>query len=170
MRIGLCFILVIGLFIITPALAQDAGTSQATSFGVDAVHMPAPKLTAFEQELLDTQKALLDAMKRGDAAYVSNVIANDFMAITANGDPGGKGELVEYASPHKGEKARPEPIFYDFKVVQLADNAGVVTYNVVFPAHLERYQHLSDTWVKEGNQWKLKFQQTTLNLWSAHDL
>jgi hypothetical protein len=29
---------------------------------------------------------------------------------------------------------------------------------------------LSDTWVKQGGQWKLKFQQSTLNLWSSHDL
>jgi hypothetical protein len=168
LRICLSIFLVAGAFV--PVQAQGAASPQATSFNIDAVHMPEPKLTAFEQQLLDTQKALLDAMKRGDAAYVSNAIANDFVAITANGDPGGKGELVEYASPHKDEKAKPEPIFYDFKIVQLADNAGVVTYNVVFPSHIERYQHLSDTWVREGNQWKLKFQQTTLNLWSAHDL
>jgi len=37
-------------------------------------------------------------------------------------------------------------------------------------APLERYQHLSDTWVEQSGAWKLKFQQSTLNLWSAHDL
>ena len=83
-------------------------------------------------------------------------------------DSGGKGEVVENAAPHK--EAKEAPIFYDFNVLTLADNAGVVTYNVVFPSRIERYQHLSDTWVKENGQWKLKFQQTTLNLWSAHDL
>jgi hypothetical protein len=167
MELRLCLV-ILCVSVITPVFAQNS--NQTSSFGIDAVHMPEPKLTAFEKELLDTQKALLDAMKRGDTAYVSNAIANDFMVITANGDPGSKGELVEAAVPAKDQKEKPQPIFYDFKIVQLSDNAGVVTYNVVFPSHIERYQHLSDTWVKEGNQWKLKFQQTTLNLWSAHDL
>jgi hypothetical protein len=76
--------------------------------------------------------------------------------------------VVENAAPRK--EAKEAPMFYDFNVVTLADNAGVVTYNVVLPSHIERYQHLSDTWVKENGEWKLKFQQTTLNLWSAHDL
>lgn len=153
-----------------PLLAQNPTPAPAAQPAIDAVHMPEPKLTAFERELLDAQKALFAAIKRGDTAYVSNAVANDFVAITANGDPGGKGEVVEAAVPAKGQKEKPQPLFYDFKVVQLSDNAGVVTYNVVFPSHIERYQHLSDTWVKEGSQWKLKFQQTTLNLWSAHDL
>jgi hypothetical protein len=47
----------------------------------------------------------------------------------------------------------------------------VVTYKAVFPgSELDKYQHLSDSWVKQNGQWKLKFQQSTLNLWSAHDL
>lgn len=170
MKLQIVLDILLGAVVLMPVQAQSAGSGQASWTAIDAVHMPAVKVTAFEQELLDTQKALLDAIKRGDTAYVSNAIANNFVAITANGDPGGKGELVEAAVPAKDQKEKPQPIFYDFKVVQISDNAGVVTYNVVFPSHIERYQHLSDTWVKEGNQWKLKFQQTTLNLWSAHDL
>jgi hypothetical protein len=171
MKLKISLIVLLSAAVLLPAEAQIAGSGQASSSSaIDAFHMQQPPLTPFQQQLLDTQKALLDAIKRGDTAFVSNAVANDFVAITANGDPGGKGELVEAAAPAKGQAAKPQPLFYDFKVVQLSDNAGVVTYNVVFPSHIERYQHLSDTWVKEGNQWKLKFQQTTLNLWSAHDL
>lgn len=150
------------------SFAQSGSESAGSQSAIDGYHMDQPKLSAFEQELLSNQKAFLDAMKRGDSAYVSNAIANDFVVIGANGESAGKGDLLENATPHKeNQKA---PLFYDFKVIQLADNAGVVTYDVVRPAHIERYQHLSDTWVKENGQWKLKFQQTTLNLWSAHDL
>jgi len=170
LRLRVFLVVLIAILAVIPVVAQNSGSGQESSAAIDAVHMPEPKLSPFEKELLDTQKALLDAMKRGDKAYVSNAVANDFVAITVNGDPGGKGELLDLANPSKDQKEKPQPIFYDFKVVQLSDNAGVVTYNVVFPSHIERYQHLSDTWVKEGNQWKLKFQQTTLNLWSAHDL
>lgn len=148
--------------------AQTPPPASGSQSAIDAYHMEQPKLSAFAEDLLNTQKAFLEAMKRGDAAYVSGAIANDFVVITANGDSVGKGELVEYAAPHKDAKA--VPMFYDFEVLQLSDNTGLVTYKVVFPQHIERYQHLSDTWVKENGQWKLRFQQTTLNLWSAHDL
>ena len=154
--------------VLAATIASFAQTNPQDTSAIDARHMDQPKLTAFEQDLLDTQKTFLDAIKRGDSAAVEKAVANDFVIISANGDSGGKGEIVEAASPHK--EGKEAPIFYDFQVLQLADNAGVVTYNVVFPTHIERYQHLSNTWVKEGSQWKLKFQQTTLNLWSAHDL
>ena len=134
--------------VLVPSFAQSASQSPGPQQAIDAYHMDQPKLSAFQQDLLSNQKAFLDAMKRGDSAYVSNAIANA-------------------TPPKENQKA---PLFYEFKVIQLADNAGIVTYDVVRPAHIERYQHLSDTWVKENGQWKLKFQQTTLNLWSAHDL
>ena len=154
--------------VLVPSFAQSTSQSPGPQQAIDAYHMDQPKLSAFQQDLLSNQKAFLDAMKRGDSAYVSNAIANDFVLIGPNGDSAGKGDLLENATPPKeNQKA---PLFYEFKVIQLAEEAGIVTYDVVRPAHIERYQHLSDTWVKENGQWKLKFQQTTLNLWSAHDL
>jgi hypothetical protein len=122
-----------------------------------------------QQELINTQRAFLGAMERGDAEYVKNAVADDFMVIETNGDSSGKRELVH--GVHSPEHPGPAPILYDFKVVQLDSDCAVVSYNAVFHGtQLDRYQHLSDTWVKHGGQWKLKFQQTTLNLWSAHDL
>ena len=127
--------------------------------------------SAFGQELLSTQKAFLDAMERGDADYVRSAVADDVMVIGTNGDSGGKSELVHGATPQKSEKAEPKPILYDFKVVQLDSDSGVVIFNSVERgAPIDRYQHQSYTWVKQGGQWKLKFQQSTVNLWSAHDL
>jgi len=52
----------------------------------------------------------------------------------------------------------------------LNENAAVVTYNAVLPGEGARYQHLSNVWVKQGDQWKLKFQQSTPNLWSLGDI
>lgn len=122
-----------------------------------------------QQELIDTQKAFLDAQERGDAEYVRSAVADDFLAIETNGDSSGKRELVHGIHPPENSKAKPT--WYQFNVVQLDSDCAVVTYNAVFHgAPLDRYQHLSDTWVKQGGQWKLKFQQTTVNLWSAHDL
>lgn len=122
-----------------------------------------------QQELIDTQKAFLEALERGDAEYVRNAVADDYFAIETNGDSSGKRELVHGIKSPESSKAKPT--WYQFNVVQLDSDCAVVTYNAVFHGvPLDRYQHLSDTWVKQGGQWKLKFQQTTVNLWSAHDL
>jgi hypothetical protein len=122
-----------------------------------------------QQELISVQKAFLDAQQRGDAQYIKNAVADDFMLIETDGNNSGKADFVRDVQPP--EHPGLSPILYDFKVVQLDEGCVVVAYKAVFPgSHLERYQHLSGTWVKQAGQWKLKFQQSTLNLWSAHDL
>jgi hypothetical protein len=126
-------------------------------------------LSSVQQELIGVQKAFMDAQERGDAQYVKNAVADDFILIEADGNNTGKADFV--GDVHPPEHPGPSPILYDFNVVQLNEDCIVVAFKAVFPGRrLERYQHLSSTWVKEAGQWKLKFQQSTLNLWSAHDL
>jgi hypothetical protein len=130
---------------------------------------PQSNVSSLQQGLIGTQKAFQAAQERGDADYIKNAVADDFLSIETTGSSSGKRELVR--DIHPPEHAEPSPIFYDFGVVQLDDGCAVVTYKAVFPdSQLEKYQHVSDTWVKQAGQWKLKFQQSTLNLWSAHDL
>ena len=136
--------------------------------GAVPVSVPPETAASFRQELMNTQKAFLDAIDRGDADYVRNTVADNFMLIETNGDSSGKSELVQGV---KLERSGPKPILYDFNVVELDQDCAVVTYKAVFHgAPIDRYQHLSYTWVREAGQWKLKFQQATVNLWSAHDL
>ncbi len=150
------------------AFAQS-GTLPQVPAAAELAHPPQPKpLSAFAQQLIDTEKAFLDAIHRGDKNYVQNAVAEDFRVISTNGDTGNKAELVDYVHPSKHEGA--QPILYDFDVVPLSDTAAVVMFKIAEPGGYERYQHISNTWVKEGGQWKLKFEQVTLNLWSAHDL
>lgn len=164
MTIRIAVILMLGLALIVPMnsiAAQPTGS------------IPSPAASSatnpFQQQLIDTQKAFLDALRRGDAAYVRNAVANDFQLIAPNGDMADRSEILEYVHPPKDNK-EPEPILYDFKVVQLSDSAAVVTYNGVFPGSNHRYMRMSNTWVKDGDQWKLKFQQSTINLFSADDV
>lgn len=124
---------------------------------------------SIQQEMIDLQKAFVGAQDRGNAEYVKNALADDFTSIETNGGTSGKNEFVH--DIHPPERPGPSPILYDFKVVELDESCAVVTYQAVFPdSHMEKYQRLSDTWVKQDGKWKLKFQQTTLDLWSAHDL
>lgn len=113
------------------------------------------------------QKTLIAAQERGDAEYVKNAVADGFTGIESNGDITERAAFIQVG---QGAKPGQSPILYDFRVIQLDEGCAVVIYNAVFPGSpRERYQHMSDTWVNEDGHWKLKFQQTTLNLWSAHD-
>jgi hypothetical protein len=158
-----CSVLTIACVVLTMTTVALAGEAP-----VNTPHQ-APAASAFDQELINTEKAFLDAVERGDSEYVKNTVADDFMVIETTGDSSGKAELVHSVRPP--QKPEPKPFLYQFHVVQLDSDCAVVTYNaVIHGAPIDRYQHLSDTWVKQGGQWKLKFQQTTVNLWSAHDL
>lgn len=137
-----------------PGSAQGKSTEQADA-------------SASDQELVALQKAFLAAQERGDAEYVKNAVATGFTAIETNGETADRAEFIRVRPEEKPAEA---PMLYDFRVIQLGENCAVVTYNGVFSSNLrERYQHVSDVWVNEDGHWKLKFQQITLNIWSAHD-
>lgn len=142
--------------------------SGMAAFLQDAAAQQSPQ-SSIRQQMIDLQKAFVEAQERGDAEYVKSVLADDFTSIETNGGTSGKDDLVR--DIHPPERPGPSPILYDFKVIELDDACAVVAYNAVFPdSHLDRYQHLSNTWAKRNGKWQMVFQQRTLNLWSAHDL
>jgi hypothetical protein len=123
-------------------------------------------VTAFEQQRIDQQKQLLQAMETKNRAAVDRAVAEDFQGIEINGDFYDKDEVVEAARNGMPEQTRA----YDFRVVKLTNDSAVVTYNLIVPGEHPRYRHMADTWAKVEGQWKLKFRQITPNLWSAADL
>ena len=160
MRIRLMYASMLAVSLTFPLLTRAAYAASA-----------AESVSVFDQSMITTEKDLLEALEHGDVAYVQNAVADDFVSIGTNGDSGDKAEMVGAARhPAAPEHKQPKPILYEFKVVQLNDSAAVVTYNAVLPGSNPRYQHISSTWVKQGEQWKLKFEQATPNLWSAMDL
>jgi len=163
------FLVVLTCSALSLPLGARSRAAQAQAATRDTSVSGLKPLSALEQNLIDMQKAFLDAIERGDAAYVKNAVSDDFLLIGPSGDVGDKAELVDGIHPKKTSAATP--ILYDFKIIPLNESAAVITYNAVLPhRNPERYQHLSYTWVKQDGVWKLKFRQTTLNLWSAHDL
>jgi len=128
---------------------------------------PAPKpLSPFELELVDNEKQFMQALQEKNVAYVSQAVSDDFKGIATNGGFYEKDELVGAAQEGLPKDFR----IYDLRVVRVGDSCAVVAYNQIVPRAHPRYRHMSDTWTKDGGKWKLKFQQTTPNLWSATDL
>ncbi|HWZ83161.1 MAG TPA: nuclear transport factor 2 family protein [Terriglobales bacterium] len=128
--------------------------------------MPSSKeLSPFEQELVSNQNQFMQAMADKNVTYVSQSVAQDFRGVGNNGDYYDRDEVVDgaHGGTPKGQR------MYDLVVVPVGADCAVVSYNLVVPGSRIRYRHMSDTWAKDNGKWKLKFQQLTINLFSATD-
>ena len=135
-------------------------------FPVAFAQMPSPKVSAFEQEVLNAEAQLTQALQEKNVAYVEQAVASDFAGVALNGDSFDRSEIVEAAREGISKDRRT----YEVEVVKMADDCAVVSYSEIMPGDHPRYRHVSDSWVKQGGTWKLKFQQRTPRLWSALDL
>lgn len=136
-----------------------AGTGQANA--------PASPRTALEQTLMDCEKGFIEAAKKGDVAFFKRTLADDFSFVEFDGQLYTRQEMLDEFSSG-GFDLMP----YEMKVISAGDGVAIVTYNVVLrvPASEDqgpppRYQHFSTVWVKQGDAWKMKFQQRTANHW-----
>jgi hypothetical protein len=123
--------------------------------------------TEFEQTLISAEKGFIDAAKKGNVAFFKQTLTSDFSFVSYDGQLYGRQDMIDqYTQP--GTDVLP----YEMKVVSAGDSVAIVTYNVVFrvpPAEDQgpppRYQHFTTVWVKQGDAWKMKFQQMTSAHW-----
>ena len=123
-----------------------------------------------QQTLIDAQQRAANAEIKKDAAFFAHALAEDFTEVDPNGDTSDRDDFVKGIS----DSDITNILLYNFKLVPLNDGAAVLTYDRVIlrtkrDFGSRRYQHVSSTWVKDGADWKLKFQQITPNQWSAND-
>ena len=123
-----------------------------------------------EQTLIDLQKSAATAQTRKDADFFRRTLADDCLSIGSGGDSGHKADMVEGISDSDVIDIQ----LYNFKFVPIDENSAILAYDSVIhrPRHnvgARRYQHVSSVWVKQGDNWKLKFQQATPNEWSYGD-
>ena len=133
-----------------------------------AAQAPAPKPPSpLEQTLVAAEKDFVAAAKKGDAAYFKRTLTNDFSFVSFDGQLYDRQDMLDQFGDG-GLDLLP----YDIKVVSAADGVAIVTYDVVVrvpPSEDQgpppRYQHFSTVWVKQGDAWKMKFQQMTASHW-----
>jgi len=114
--------------------------------------------------LVEKSKAMLQAWKTKDVASLSQALAQDFMSVGSEGKLHDRSELMD--SAREGELQDFQA--YNFRVLPVSDSVVIVTYDCIIkmpegdaPNMAPRYQHISDLWTREGEDWKLKFQQAT---------
>jgi hypothetical protein len=128
----------------------------------------APALTPFDQTLTTNEKNLIEAKKKDDAAFFKRILADNFTLVGVDGTL----HETQEAADELGDSGLLELTAYNVKVVALGDAAAIVTYDAIVREAPEedqgpppRYQHFSSVWVKQGDQWKLKFHQATAAHW-----
>jgi len=120
-------------------------------------------LTELEQTLIGQSEAVSHAQKTKDVESLRRLLADNFEQVGSEGGLHDRGETLDDAREGKLEDYR----LYDFKVLPVDEDVAIVTYNAVIQIPEEdegpapRYQHFSDVWVKQGDQWRLRFQQAT---------
>lgn len=124
-------------------------------------------LSAVDQALMSAENSFIEAAKKGDVAYFKRVLADDFSFVAFDGE---LYERQDFFDQFSDGSLNLQP--YNMKVISAGNDVEIVTYDVILrapPAEDQgpppRYQHFSSTWVKQGDSWKLKFQQMTPSHW-----
>lgn len=124
----------------------------------------AKPLSPLEHALINNTKAIPEAQKAKDVAFLKRALTDDFIAVGSEGKLHDREEVL--GSAHDGELK--DYYAYNLRVLPVNDQAAVVTYDCVIhmpegdaPGMAPRYQHISDLWVKQDDGWRLKFQQST---------
>ncbi len=135
--------------------------------GVGQANAPAKPLTPTEQTLMAAEKSFIEAAKKGDVAFFNRTLTSDFSFVQFDGQLYDRQDMLDQFGDG-GLDLQP----YDMKVVMAGDGVAIVTYDVVLrvrPSEDQgpppRYQHFSTVWVKQGDAWKMKFQQMTASHW-----
>lgn len=152
-------ILAVALMLI--ALAAFAAPAHQPSYSASRSSDEAHP-SALAEQLVSLEKALSEAQKKHDRDFYKRTLTDDFISIGTDGKVHPKDEILGDLPSTELVEYRP----YNIQVVQLNENAAIVTYDVIvrmvhYDDETPRYQHVSSIWVKQGDQWKLKFQQAT---------
>src|ERR1700688_2017737 len=154
MKVGWLICAVFFLAVGIPVVAQTPSTARVVS--------------PLEESLIASEKNLIEAKKKDDAAFFKRTVSEDFALV------GVDGKLLELkeAVDDLGDSELVELTPYDLKVVAAGDKAVIVTDDAIVRKKPEedqgpppRYQHFSSVWVKQGDGWKLKFHQATAAHW-----
>ena len=133
------------------------------AFAQTSGHQSKP-LSPLEQTLIANTKAVPEAQKSRNVDFLKHTLTDDFMSVGSEGKLHDKEEML--TSAHEG--GLKDFYTYNLRVMPVNDETAIVTYDCIIhmpegdaPGMAPRYQHISDLWVKQDDQWRLRFQQAT---------
>jgi hypothetical protein len=120
--------------------------------------------------LIEKSKAVLEAIKTKDVQTLNGLLAENFRGIDVGGSFSSRQETLESAR----EGFVKDFLFYNPQAARIDNDTVLVTYNTAVTLSdsalrelvddnitWPRYSKISDLWVRQGDDWKLKFEQIT---------
>ena len=138
--------------------------------GVSFAQSPAQPNDSEAQALIAKSRAVLEAEKTKDVSTLNNLLAESFRSIDVAGDFGSRKEMLGSAQ----EGFVKDFLFYEPQALRIDNDSVLVSYNTAITLSdaavqelaednltWPRYSKISDLWVRQDGDWKLKFEQVT---------
>jgi hypothetical protein len=122
------------------------------------------------QALISKSRAFLEAEKSKDVSAMNDLLADDFRSVDMAGDLGSRQGMLGAAK----EGFLKDFLFYEPQGFRIDNDSIMVSYNTAITLSdamikqlaednlaFPRYFKVSDLWVRQASDWKLKFEQTT---------
>jgi hypothetical protein len=138
------------LLLSTAALAQRSQGTEGSGSLVEA--------------LMEKSNEVYSLRKSKDVNGIKALLADDFEYVGGDGRLHHRDELLGDMQ----DGILREFKLYEPQAVQIDSGAALLTYSAIIdmregdePGMAPRYQKVSDLWVRQGNDWHLKFEQAT---------
>jgi hypothetical protein len=121
------------------------------------------KDVASPENLFARSNKVQSLRKSKDVAGLKSLLTPDFQNVGSEGKLHRLSEFMD--DVHDG--ALRDFQTYDFGMVAIDSGTALVTYNIVVSmvegddVLSPRYQKISDLWIRQGDDWRLKFEQAT---------
>ncbi len=116
------------------------------------------------QELMAKSNEVHNLRKSKNVSGIKSLLTDDFQYVGGDGRLYQRDALLEEMQ----EGALRNFQFYEPRAIQIDSSTALLTYNAILdlregdePGMAPRYQKVSDLWVRQGNDWRLKFEQAT---------
>jgi hypothetical protein len=130
----------------------------------------APSSDPDAQPLIAKSRSVLEAEKAKDVTALNTLLADNFRSINLAGDLGDRQEMLGTSR----EGFVKDFLFYDPQGFRVDNDSVLVSYNMAITLSdaaikqlaednltWPRYSKVSDLWVRQDGEWKLKFEQVT---------
>jgi hypothetical protein len=116
------------------------------------------------QVLMEKSNEMQSLRKSKDVNGIKLLLTDDFDYVGGDGRLHHRDELLGDMQDGTLRDFK----LYEPQAVQIDSGAALLTYNAILdmregddPGMAPRYQKVSDLWVKQGSDWRLKFEQAT---------
>jgi len=115
------------------------------------------------EQLLEFERKLLDPALRRAPERLASLLADDFVEFGSSGRSYDKRQVLY----RLGKQVPAQLVIEEFRVVELAADAALVTYRARADSGKgrdEKYSLRSSVWVRCGGEWQMIFHQGTMIL------